>query len=458
MSSRSSKETNNPTKRTDLTSGPFAKITGPKGLSKAQYTKTEDTLIKSIVSSMYGKSEGMLNDSSRGNGEEGWYSMTRFHVNNSTGSERKLQNTDTTVNWDSESYSSDNLRVDINHDDTFVMDGDNCTPITNIVFLKTHKTGSTTMTSIFERFGYRNNLTFALPKHRHGFDKSKNFSQAYVIPIPKVLAKSYPRFNILANHAIYNRPELDKTVPNATYITILRNPVTQLESAFGYFEMYKGLNISGPNAFEIFMENISLYFYNTTFKYKQKIRSKNGQLFDLGFNTKVNNTDIIRRKIRTLDGEFDLVLITEYFDESLILMRKLLCWSYDDILYISAGVRSKSHRYSISKDLQQKIRQWNAGDVLLYDHFNKTFWRKIEQYGPTFQTDLKTFRELEKEAFHKCVDTSKINNKDKRVDKFVINPRNSGKYCRDLLRADVRYTALLKKNWKTICKRANKIS
>ena len=405
----------------DQTSGTIAKQTVQNGSSQGEnITETEDSMINTIV-----------------------------------GSEEKLQNTDKKVNWDIVNNSSNNLGENTNQDNRSIMAGDKCKPVTNIVFIKTHKTGSTTMASLFERFGYRNNLTFALPKYGHVFHNSNKFLQTYVIPIPKVLSKFYPRFNILANHAVYNRPELDKTVPNATYVTILRDPVTQLESAFGYFEMYKGLNLHDNNSFKIFMNNISHYYYNTTFKYNQKLRSKNGQLFDLGLDIKkVNDTDFIRRKIETLDEEFDLVLITEYFDESLILMKKLLCWSFDDILYISAGVRSKSHRYSISDDLQRKIRQWNAGDMLLYNHFNKTLWRKIEEYGPTFKTDLNKFRRLEKEAFDKCVDSSKINSKDKREDKFVINANDSGKYCLDLLRADVPYTTLLKKTWKNIFNRA----
>ena len=183
----------------------------------------------------------------------------------------------------------------------------------------------------------------------------------------------------------------------------------------------------------------------------KKYGSKNGQLFDLGLDPKVNNTSMIQKKIKTLHKEFDLVLITEYFDESLILLKRFLCWSYDDILYISAGVRSKSHRYSVSEDLQKKIREWNAGDVLLYNHFNKTLWRKIDEYGSAFQTDLEEFKMLEKEAYSKCVDKNKSDQRDRRVDTANINKENSGKYCQDLLRDDVTYTTLLKRNWEIIC-------
>ena len=265
-----------------------------------------------------------------------------------------------------------------------------CKPITKIVFIKTHKTGSTTMASIFERFGYRNRLIFALPRAKHVFATNSYFSRKGVIPMPSVLAKSHLHFDILDNHAIYHRPEMDKTVPNATYITILRDPVAQLESAFGYYEMAKGMGISNhTNPFETFMHRPLHYYKNTSYNFKT--RSRNAQLYDLGLiNTRLfDDKNAILRKIYSLDKELDLVLITEYFDESLILMKKLLCWSFDDILYISNGIRSKSHRFRISDDLKGRIRQWNAGDVLLYNHFNRTLWQKIEDYGPSFQADFK---------------------------------------------------------------------
>ncbi|XP_072039178.1 galactosylceramide sulfotransferase-like, partial [Amphiura filiformis] len=294
----------------------------------------------------------------------------------------------------------------------------------------THKTGSTTMASIFERFGYRRNLMFALPKLKHVFATNSFFSRK------GVFARFHLHFDILDNHAVYYRPEMEKTVPNATYITILRDPVTQLESTFGYFEMAEGMGISKhPNPFEMFMQKP--HFYYDTTKYTMKTRSRNGQLYDLGFiNTKLfDNTSAILKKIDSLDKDFDLVLITEYFDESLILKKKQLCWSFDDIIYISNGIRSKSHRYTISDKLKSKIRQWNAGDVLLYNHFNRTLWQKIKDYGPTFQVDLEEFRRLEKEALNRCVDTKSLDRHDKREDKFILNPEHSGNYCQDFIRA-----------------------
>ena len=46
-----------------------------------------------------------------------------------------------------------------------------CTPRTKIIYLKTHKTGSTTLQNIFYRFGFKKKLMFLLPKASHFLGK-----------------------------------------------------------------------------------------------------------------------------------------------------------------------------------------------------------------------------------------------------------------------------------------------
>ena len=42
---------------------------------------------------------------------------------------------------------------------------------------------------------------------------------------------------------------------------------------------------------------------------------------------------------RELDRQFDLVLILEHFDESLILLQNLMCWSTEDLVYLKQNER-----------------------------------------------------------------------------------------------------------------------
>ena len=113
---------------------------------------------------------------------------------------------------------------------------------------------------------------------------------------------------------------------------------------------------------------------------------------------------IWREKNQQLDSEFELVMIQEYFDESLLLLRKLFCWEMDDIVYLAKAVRSQNRRIKLTDDLCKKISSWNHADVLLYKHFNATFWRKHEDYGPTLQSYLALFRSKLTGAVDTCIE------------------------------------------------------
>ena len=53
-----------------------------------------------------------------------------------------------------------------------------CRPVKNIIFAKTHKTGSTTVQNIIYRFGEEHHLMFVLPKSgQHYFHLRQHFSQ-----------------------------------------------------------------------------------------------------------------------------------------------------------------------------------------------------------------------------------------------------------------------------------------
>ena len=58
-------------------------------------------------------------------------------------------------------------------------------------------------------------------------------------------------------------------------------------------------------------------------------------LWDLGFNISLlDDFNFVDKSIEYLNTEFDVVLIAEQFDESLIVMKDHLCWNTEDILYL----------------------------------------------------------------------------------------------------------------------------
>ena len=73
-------------------------------------------------------------------------------------------------------------------------------PRKNVLFLKTHKTGSSTVQNILYRYGDRNDLTFALPVRDVYMGTPQLFQSRFAVKSPT------GKYNMLANHARYNGP------------------------------------------------------------------------------------------------------------------------------------------------------------------------------------------------------------------------------------------------------------
>ena len=78
--------------------------------------------------------------------------------------------------------------------------------------------------------------------------------------------------------------------------------------------------------------------------------------FDIGNDVSVDDDAIIDQKIAEMDEVFQFVLLTDFFDESLILMKAKLCWDWDDVVYVKFKMRTEEAKatVSISKSLRVK--------------------------------------------------------------------------------------------------------
>ena len=73
-------------------------------------------------------------------------------------------------------------------------------------------------------------------------------------------------------------------------------------------------------------------------------------------------------------------MITDYFDESMVLLKDELCWDTEDISYLKSNSRKRdqeSVRQWLGPEYSQKLLDWNKADWKLYQHFNQTFNKKV---------------------------------------------------------------------------------
>jgi len=102
-------------------------------------------------------------------------------------------------------------------------------------------------------------------------------------------------------------------------------------------------------------------------------------------------------------------MITELFDESLELMRRMLCWSREDVDYKPLLKLKKKSTY-LSTSGRKKLASWLKGDYYIYNHFVKILQEKIKNVHHIALKRLKIHREktittcqnLLKGSKHKC--------------------------------------------------------
>ena len=73
-------------------------------------------------------------------------------------------------------------------------------------------------------------------------------------------------------------------------------------------------------------------------------------LYDLGLNHKYfDNGAMVRKKVKEVEEEFDLVMIAEQFDKSLILLKDDLCWGVEDVTSFPLNGRKEDTKTKMSK-------------------------------------------------------------------------------------------------------------
>ncbi|XP_056156807.1 galactose-3-O-sulfotransferase 3 [Lampris incognitus] len=270
---------------------------------------------------------------------------------------------------------------------------------TSVAFLKTHKTASTTMQNLLFRFAERNNLTVALPVQAcgHQFCYPRSFTSHFVHP--HTLPPS-----IITSHMRFNRAELRRLMPNDTvYVTILREPASMFESLFSYYNQYCQSFKRVPNgSLEAFLEEPWRYYRPDE---KDSMYARNTLTFDLGGDKDRPATDVAyaRAFMAEVERVFSLVMIAEHFDESLVLLRHLLSWDLDDVLYVKLNMRTPSSKRSLTPGLPAKIRTWNSLDARLYDHFNASLWRQLASLGQAcVSREVRLLRRAQERLMRSC--------------------------------------------------------
>lgn len=294
--------------------------------------------------------------------------------------------------------------------------GHQCLEQRNYVFIKTMKCATQTLVQMFRRFGYRRRLNFVLPKTDH------IYLGWPFLPSRRDYRHSSRTFNALVEHSVYNETIMKKLMPQDTlYVSIIREPWSHFKSAFSYFNVANISQVKNvPDRLSEYIRNIESYdkFYRTHEASARRFCIPDGFStmknllchclgMPLGFPS--NRDDIsadlskVQSYIESLDKNFALIMIMEYFHESLVLLKRLMCWSLEDILYHTSNVGNYSNKFNRpDPENLAKVKKWNRLDFMLYDHFNQSFWRKVRDQGDDFFPEVAVYNSLQDHVTQYC--------------------------------------------------------
>lgn len=322
---------------------------------------------------------------------------------------------------------------------------DSCEPRTNIVFLKTHKCASSTVMNIFLRFGTEHDLNFVLPKsqHTHYLGHPELFSRRLTTNI----SAYNMTYNILTHHTRYNGREMHELMPPDTvYVTILRRPDSLFESLYSYCKLE---TIFRKNL-TAFVRDRNLTGYLARHRVIERRVGLNQMSFDLGFNGPVTSPEAVAKFIEDTDSAFDLVMLAEKLDESLILLKHLLCWNTSDMVALKVNSRYSAYKEKLSNETRQQILDLNSADRQLYEHFVKVFDDKVKAFGADrMAEEVDELRAAQKEYYERCVmaegSMEKISAYYKRKDVVAFKAKDHSKLCRSLTFTELEFHERVKK-------------
>ena len=108
----------------------------------------------------------------------------------------------------------------------------------------------------------------------------------------------------------------------------------------------------------------------------------NQMMYDLGIDIDLTTSnEEIRTEIEKLDRLFHIVLIAEHLDESLILMKELFCWDFQDIVFFDKNVRKTNYVFPLTLDQIETLNTINHADVQLYEHFLDKHKEAVLDFG-----------------------------------------------------------------------------
>ena len=304
----------------------------------------------------------------------------------------------------------------LKHEDSLNKDGvlhrnEQCEARNNVWYAKVHKTGSSTNSMIMYRYAWKHNLT-VVPVIRPMTSSYQTHDIKKALEYFMFFGNDRNRmFHIMADHMIFKK-ELIQTLilPNVTFIASLRHPLAWLKSEFEEHHLKEWLYKKVKDPVKAFLQDPELFTKGT------KIMGRNGLLGAFGVSPNLNNFTAIEGYIKYIEKTFHVVLINEYYMESILMLKRKLCWSTSDVIFTIKRSRSYSYKYNAyNEDLIAKHKAFTPGDYALYQHFVNHLLIELSLQPSDFWDELYEFKNIMHAVTEFCEDVAAKLRKNRKI-------------------------------------------
>ena len=262
-----------------------------------------------------------------------------------------------------------------------------CQPQRHVYYLKIPKTGSSTFTGMLNRLILRHNLT--------AYDKSS-------ITTTNIFSK----FDAHAIHGKFNHEIAQKVMKADTiYVATMRHPFLHYRSKFLFhFREEKLLTLQTKMERAIIKSSFDKSKNKYVFSGLKMFENPTLQYFGFNYNEALLNNSYFKECMDNITDLFNII-ITEHFDESVLLLNEKLCWDIKDVLFLTHKNASYSGKEKMPADygiLYERHQNISHLDYVLYDHFLKRHKQKVLNAGKEFQEKLALYREMKDSANAFC--------------------------------------------------------
>ena len=230
-----------------------------------------------------------------------------------------------------------------------------CEPRNKIAFLKTHKCASTSIQNILLRFGRKNNLNFVLPSKGHNLGYPGGFHRSIIKGT--LWEQAELNYDMFLLHTRWDSQEISRVLNDqgdVLYVSILRDPVELFRSWWDYLKLDKRHN----STLEQYARTVAGAGGEIGSPAKRPY-GFNQMLWDFGMDYKsMSDVEKVKRMIQEIDETFDMILIADddSFDDSIILLKDVLCWDYRDMINFKLNSKKAEMKSTLSPTARMLLK------------------------------------------------------------------------------------------------------